>query len=150
MNGVTCKHVLGLGTVSEGEMKLLDHLTEPDPNSPGMLCLYCQRWESDDGGKYIKPWSHKLSDCPSFQRSPQRPRCRERAGAAQFLLAAPCTAHISRSRFAPSTNSGSPPPQHHSSTPQKVASRFHRQFSSSRPRSVIWPPLPVVWLQPPK
>ena len=65
-------------------------------------------------------------------------------------VAAPCTAHTSCSRCAPSTNSGSPPPQHHSSTPQKAVSRFHRQFSSSRPRSVIWPPLPVVWLQPPK
>ena len=39
------------------------------------------------------------------------------------------------------TNSGSLAPAHDSSTPQEVASMFHRQFSSTSHRTVISPPL---------
>ena len=38
------------------------------------------------------------------------------------------------------TNSGSLAPTHDSSTPQEVAEMFHRQFSSTSHRTVIWPP----------
>ena len=43
--------------------------------------------------------------------------------------------------FALATNSGSLAPAHDSSTPQEVASMFHRQFSSTSHRTVISPPL---------
>ena len=59
------------------------------------------------------------------------------------MAAVPPRLYSSSPGTALATNSGSLAPAHDSSTTQEVVSKIHRQFSSSSPRTVISPPLPI-------
>ena len=64
---------------------------------------------------------------------------RSRCGAAPAAL--PPWLYSSSPGTAEATNSSSLAPAHDSSRPQRVAGMFHRQFSSTSPRTVFRPPL---------
>ena len=66
-----------------------------------------------------------------------------RSSGAAAVAAVPPRLYSSGRGTALATNSGSLAPAHDSSTTQEVVSKIHRQFSSSSPRTVISPPLPI-------